>query len=160
MITNRKHEYLFKKSNTMELKLERNTFTDKSTIGTLFINGKAECFVLEDKDRGLNDSMSLDNINKLKVYGETAIPYGRYEIIITMSNRFKKMLPILLNVKGYEGIRIHTGNTAIDTHGCLLPARKKANDSVSESTLAFNQLFDKLKKAKEAKEKIFITITK
>lgn len=144
----------------MELKLVRDTFTQKSTIGTLYIDGKPECFVLEDRDRGLNDVMPLSKINELKVYGETAIPYGRYEIDITLSARFKKQLPILLNVKGYEGIRIHTGNTDVDTHGCLLPARKKSVNAVYESTLAFNQLFAKLKKAKDSKEKIFITIVK
>lgn len=159
-MTNRRYEYLFKELKTMELKLERNTFTEKSTIGTLSINGVPECFILEDKDRGLIDAMPLSKINELKVYGETAIPYGRYEIDITMSARFKKLLPILLNVKGYEGIRIHTGNTAVDTHGCLLPARKKGKDIVTESTLAFNQLFAKLKTAKENKERIFITIVK
>jgi hypothetical protein len=144
----------------MELVLKRDTFTDKSTIGTLSINGKVECFILEDKDRGLTDSMTLEEVNKLKIYGETAIPYGKYEIDITFSFRFKRLLPILKNVKGYEGIRIHTGNKAVDTHGCLLPARKKSIDAVFESTIAFNALFAKLTKAKEAKEKIYITITK
>jgi len=159
-VTTRRTEYLFKELKTMELKLERNVFTEKSIIGTLSINGVPECFILEDKDRGLNDAMPLSKINELKIYGETAIPYGRYEIDITMSARFKKELPILKNVKGYEGIRIHTGNKAIDTHGCLLPARKKGVDSVSESTLAFDQLFAKLKTAKANKERIFITIVK
>lgn len=157
MITARRHNYLFKK---MELKLERTTFTERSTIGTLSVNGKQECFILEDHDRGMDDSMSLEQINKMKVYGKTAIPSGRYEVAITMSNRFKKELPILLNVKGYEGIRIHPGNTDADTLGCLLPGRKKGVDSVAESTLAFNALFDKMKLAKRAGERIFITITK
>jgi hypothetical protein len=141
----------------MDLLLKRETFTEKSTISSLFINGVFECYILEDKDRGLTFQMSLEEINKLKVYGETAIPYGSYPIVLTMSNRFKRILPLLVGVKGYEGIRIHTGNTAIDTHGCLLPARKKGKDSVSESTLAFNQLFTKLQ---NAKDKIYITITK
>ena len=141
----------------MDLLLKRETFTEKSTISSLFINGVFECYVLEDTDRGLDFKMELAEIEKLKVYGETAIPYGSYEVCITMSNRFKRLLPVLIGVKGYEGIRIHTGNAAIDTHGCLLPARKKGVDSVSESTLAFNQLFTKLQ---NAKEKIYITITK
>ena len=64
-MTNRRHEYLFKELRTMELKLQRNIFTEKSTIGTLFINGVAECFILEDKDRGLNDAMPLSKINDL-----------------------------------------------------------------------------------------------
>lgn len=143
----------------MEIYLQRDTFTDKSTIGKLYIDGRFECYVLEDKDRGLQDSMALSEINDLKVYGETAIPYGRYEIKVTMSARFKRELPILLNVKGYEGIRIHTGNKAIDTLGCLLPAQIKGVDSVSQSTLAFNKLFDLIKQELRHK-KVFITIAK
>jgi hypothetical protein len=141
----------------MDLLLKRETFTEKSTISSLFINGVFECYILEDKDRGLSFQMSLEEINKLKVYGETAIPYGSYQIVLTMSNRFKRILPLLVGVKGYEGIRIHTGNTAADTHGCLLPAWSKSKDTVSKSTLAFNQLFTKLQ---NAKDKIYITITK
>jgi hypothetical protein len=141
----------------MDLLLKRETFTEKSTISSLFINGVFECYILEDKDRGLSFQMSLEEINKLKVYGETAIPYGSYQIVLTMSNRFKRILPLLVGVKGYEGIRIHTGNTAVDTHGCLLPAWSKSKDAVSKSTLAFNQLFLKLQ---NAKDKIYITITK
>lgn len=143
----------------MELKLVRNTLTEKTTIGELFINNSTEreCYILEDKDRGLQSSMDLETIKSIKVYGETAIPKGRYEIAVSYSERFKKKLPLLLNVKGYEGIRIHTGNYAKDTHGCLLPARVKGVDAVSESTLAFNQLFAKIEKALKT-EKVFITI--
>lgn len=158
-MTERRANYLFKELKDMELYLQRDTFTDKSTIGKLYIDGRFECYVLEDKDRGLNDSMTLSEINDLKVYGETAIPYGRYEIKITPSNRFKRDLPILLNVKGYEGIRIHTGNTAIDTHGCLLPAQIKGKDSVSQSTPAFNKLYELIKSELRSK-KVFITIAK
>lgn len=143
----------------MELILKRNTFTDKSTIGELTIDDKFECYVLEDKDRGLNSEMSLDELNKLKVFGETAIPYGRYEIKVTYSNRFKKHLPILLDVKGYEGIRIHLGNTAVDTHGCLLPGKVKLVDKVADSTFAFNKLFQRIQYALLDGE-VFITITK
>lgn len=141
----------------MDLLLKRETFTDKSTIGSLFVNGVFECFVLEDKDRSLHFQMPIEEIEKLKVYGATCIPYGSYEIKLTMSNRFKRVLPLLLNVKGYEGIRIHVGNTDADTHGCLLPALAKGKDSVSKSTLAFNQLFTKLQ---NYKGKIYITISK
>lgn len=144
----------------MELFLKREIFTDVSTIGVLSINGQFECYILEDKDRGLNSTMPLSEIEKLKVYGKTCIPYGRYEIDWTMSNRFKVMMPILLKVPGYEGIRIHKGNTEIDSLGCLLPGRKKANNMISESTFATNQLYNKIQTAKSRREKIFITITK
>lgn len=144
----------------MELFLKREIFTDVSTIGVLSINGQFECYILEDKDRGLNNTMPLSEIEKLKVYGKTCIPYGRYEVDWTLSNRFKVYMPILLKVPGYEGIRIHKGNTEIDSLGCLLPGRKRANNMISESTFATNQLYNKIQTAKSRKEKVFITITK
>jgi len=144
----------------MEIVLKRETFTDKSTIGILSIDGVFECFVLEDKDRGLDSKMTLTQINKIKVYGETAIPYGKYEVVVTMSNRFGKELPLLLDTPGYSGIRIHVGNKKEDTHGCLLPGTAKGIDTVIQSTIAFNKLFDKIKTAKKAGQKISITITK
>ena len=144
----------------MELTLKRETFTEESTIGSLSIDGKFECFILEDKDRGLSDSMPLAEIVATKVYGLTAIPYGRYEIDWTLSNRFKIFMPILLKVKGYEGIRIHKGNTAIDSLGCLICGTRKKNNMVTESTMATKKLYDKIEAAKKQGNKIFITITK
>ena len=156
-MTERRYNYLFK---DMELTLKRETFTEESTIGSLSIDGKFECFILEDKDRGLNDAMQLGEIVATKVYGKTAIPYGRYEIDWTMSNRFKIMMPIVLKVKGYEGIRIHKGNTSIDTLGCLICGTKKATNKVTESTSATNKLYVKIAEAKIKGQKIYITITK
>jgi hypothetical protein len=144
----------------MELYLKRDTFTDISTTGKLLIDGQFECFILEDRDRGLTDTMPLAEIVATKIYGKTAIPYGRYEVDWTMSARFKVFMPILLNVKGYSGIRIHKGNTEIDSLGCLLCGRKRANNIITESTAATNLLYTKIQTAKSRKEKIFITITK
>ena len=144
----------------MELYLKRDTFTDISTTGKLLIDGQFECFILEDKDRGLTDSMPLAEIVATKVYGKTAIPYGRYEVDWTMSARFKVFMPILLNVKGYSGIRIHKGNSEIDSLGCLLCGRKRANNVITESTAATNLLYTKIQTAKSRREKIFITIAK
>lgn len=141
----------------MELKLKREIRTTKSTIGRLFVNNVYECYVLEDKDRGLSSTMGLKNLESLKVHGLTAIPTGRYEIAITFSNRFQKYLPLLLAVPGYEGIRIHPGNKAEDTEGCLLPGRTLGTDFVGESKIAFEHLFAKMH-AVEKTEKIFITI--
>jgi len=156
-MTERRHNYLFK---DMELQLKRETFTEQSTIGTLSIDGKFECFILEDKDRGLNDNLTLEQILKVKVYGKTAIPYGRYEVDWTMSARFKVMMPILLNVKGYSGIRIHKGNTEIDSLGCLLCGTRKKNNMVTESTLATKNLYTKIENAKKQGQRIFITIVR
>jgi len=126
----------------MELLLKRTKKTDKSTIGELFVNGKFECFTLEDCER------------EVKIKGKTAIPKGTYKVGISMSNRFKKLLPILENVPNFEGVRIHTGNKPEDTEGCILVGLSKGTDAVWNSRLAFERLFPKMQKA----EKITLTI--
>lgn len=143
----------------MELKVKRKVKTDISTIGELSINGVFECHVLEDMDRGLVQTMPLKEIEKLKKKGITAIPSGRYEIALTFSNAFQKYLPLLIEVPGYAGVRIHSGNKAEDSLGCLLVGTYdgKTKDFISNSRNAFTALFAKLK-AVEKKEKIFITI--
>jgi hypothetical protein len=93
----------------------------------------------------------------VKIYGKTAIPKGRYEVVISWSNRFKKFMPLLLNVQNFEGIRIHTGNTAKNTLGCILVGKNKNEDSISNSRIAYEKLFSKLEIASK-KEKTFITI--
>ena len=120
----------------MNLLLKRTDFTDTSTIGSLYVNGGFFCYILEDKDRGLNQGMSLVEISARKIFGKTAIPYGTYTVKLSMSNRFKRLLPEILNVKGYESVRIHRGNTAEDTLGCLIVGLRKAYNSVFESTAA------------------------
>lgn len=94
----------------MELLVERKYKKDKYTIGNLSINGEYFCNTLEDKDRNLTQSMSEDQIKKIKVYGETAIPLGRYKITRTYSSKFGKTMILINNVKGFSGIRIHSGN--------------------------------------------------
>jgi len=141
----------------MELELIRKNRTNISTIGELTIDGVFECFILEDKDRGLRKDMPVSELITKKVKAKTAIPEGRYEVVINFSNRFKKLLPLLLDVPAYAGIRIHPGNTAADTEGCLLPGINKGIDKVTSSRVAFNALFGKMKAA-SAHEKIFIII--
>ena len=143
----------------MNLNLKRTDFTEESTIGELTINGKFICYVLEDKDRGLKQDMDVKEISRLKLYGVTAIPYGTYRVGITMSNRFKKQLPILFNVPGYEGIRIHSGNTAEHSLGCLIVGRKKGVNKVMESMLAMGDLMSILENV-PMDENITITIVK
>lgn len=141
----------------MILQLEPHAKTMQTTIGKLFINGSFECYILEDYDRGLKQGTPIDQIKKIKVYGKTCIPEGTYEIGITFSNRFQKYLPLLINVPGFDGIRIHPGNKEEDSLGCLLPGTTLATDFVGNSKLAFNSLFAKLKSV-EKKEKIQIQI--
>jgi len=140
----------------MKLKLIRKTFTETSTIGELYVNDQFECFILEDKDRGLSQSRPTE-AQDLKVYAKTAIPKGTYDVGITFSNRFKQYLPLLINVPAFEGIRIHSGNTADHTEGCLLPGVTMSRDMVQQSKKAFAALFKKLK-AVEKTEKITIEI--
>lgn len=97
----------------LNLTLNRHTLTETETLGNLLANGKMFCYTLEDKVRKPGEA---------KVFGETAIPAGRYEVIVDMSNRFKRLMPRLLNVPGFEGIRMHGGSTSVDSHGCVLVA--------------------------------------
>ena len=129
----------------MNLRLLRKTFTEESTIGELSVNGKFECFTLEDKVRAV------------KIHGKTAIPAGIYEVVITFSDKFQKQLPLFLNVPNFAGIRIHSGNTAADTEGCILVGETKGEDTVGKSRAAFKALFPKLEAALK-KEKIFIEV--
>lgn len=144
----------------MILKLVREVFTEISTIGRLYANGVFICYILEDKDRRLDEKMSLEEIQKIKVYGKTAIPTGTYKVHITFSNKFKKMLPRLEQVKGFEGILCHPGNTSVDTEGCLLPGNIRRIDQVLESKLAFQKVYNILKEALDNKEEVTITIHK
>lgn len=96
----------------MILNLKRKILSKVSSIGELSINGKFFCYTLEDLSRDLYQTSTIEEINFKKVFGQTAIPYGKYNVIITYSNRFKRELPLLENVPGFEGIRIHSGNYA------------------------------------------------
>jgi len=109
----------------MKLKLVREFFTPTETLGSLYVDGKFFCFTLEDRDRGLRSSHALTDILNRKVKAQTAIPYGKYKVSVTMSNRFKRLMPLIHNVPGFEGIRIHGGNTHHNTEGCPLVARQR-----------------------------------
>ncbi|TXH59205.1 MAG: hypothetical protein E6Q97_00335 [Desulfurellales bacterium] len=135
----------------MHLLLTRRWFTLNSTIGDLTLDGQWLCFILEDVVRPSEAP---------KVYGATAIPYGCYEIALTHSPRFGRILPLLVGVPGFEGVRIHPGNTARDTEGCLLPGHSRTLDAVGQSRLAFASLFARLESAKLRAEKLTIEIVK
>ena len=143
----------------MKLELKRKALMDTYTIGDLFINDVFFCNILEDKVRDFNKDGDLNDSGETKVYGETAIPYGIYTIDLTYSNRFKKILPLIENVKGFEGIRIHPGNTAVDTHGCLLVGNNTEKGMVSNSKKVFEKLMTRLVDAHEMKETITIKIS-
>lgn len=139
----------------MRLTLIRKWNKKDYCIGDLYIDGVWFSNVLEDVDRGLDDSMSEEEIKKMKIKGETAIPTGIYQILLTYSPKYKKIMPLVNNVKGYSGIRIHSGNTAKDTEGCLLVGKNKEVGKVLESRITYNALFKRLQ---QAKGKIIIDI--
>ena len=120
----------------MKIKVVRQVFTDKSTIGSLYVNDVFFCYTLEDKDRGLDQSQSVFTIQAKKLFGITAIPYGKYPLIVNKSPKFGRLLPRLQGIKGFDGVLIHRGNNAEHSHGCILVGYKKGTDCIMESTKA------------------------
>ena len=102
----------------MEVTLTRIAKRETYTIGRLAINGTYFCDTLEPTWRDIGVGRP-----GRKVMGRTAIPEGRYPLVVTFSPRFKRWLPLLLHVPQFSGIRIHSGNTADDTEGCILPGQ-------------------------------------
>jgi len=121
----------------MKIEVKRLHKCKHSVIGELTVDGIWECYTLEDLERDV------------KIKGETAIPKGTYKVIINQSNRFKRLLPLLLDVQGFEGVRIHSGNTNHNTEGCILVGRTRSDDFIGQSRKAFDKLFEKMKKAKD-----------
>lgn len=134
----------------MELVIRRRWYTDRSTIGELFIDGVRACFTLEDVVRP-------GDIMLVKVPGQTAIPAGRYEVAVNWSQRFKRRLPLLVDVTNFSGVRIHTGNTDAHTEGCILLGMVRETDRILDSVKAFDAVFP-LIDAAVAREKCYLTI--
>ena len=132
----------------MRLTVKRLDLSASSTIGRLAIDGEDFCWTLEDVVR-----------TGPKVFGQTAIPAGIYKIQLTMSPHFGRVLPLLINVPGYEGVRIHPGNTAADTEGCLLVGFGNAQDQITQSRDAFNALFARMQEAADSGEPLSIEIS-
>lgn len=141
----------------MKLELKRHFLGESYTIGSLSIDGKKFCDTLEDKVRDLNKTGVFDGDEK-KVYADTAIPYGTYNVVVDYSPKFKRELPRLQNVKHFEGILIHRGNTAEDSAGCILVGENKVKGKVVNSTPYEKELVRILKEAQDRKEPITIKI--
>lgn len=131
----------------LEIRVVRKDFTPQSTVGDLFIDEAYHCHTLEDVVR-----------TGEKVFGQTAIPAGRYEVVMSMSNRFKKVMPELKNVPGFAGVRIHKGNTAENTEGCLLVGMEKGPDRIWNCTPAYDGLVRRIEGALPG-GRVFITIS-
>lgn len=133
----------------MRLHVQRDQLDPTCTIGTMSVDGEFYCYTLEDTVRAPG----------VKVYGQTAIPAGSYDVIVNMSNRFKQLMPLVLKVPGFEGIRIHPGNTAEDTEGCILVGRKRYSKFLGESRLAYAPLLARMQAAIAAGQKVRLSIT-
>ena len=153
----------------MELLIDRKWKKQSYTMSNLYINGEWFSNVLEDADRGLDNSMSEDMIRTLKKPSITAIPRGTYEITLdVVSPKYSKVqfykdvcngkVPRLKNVKGFDGILIHAGNTDKDSSGCLLVGQNKVKGQVVNSKETFKQLYKLLQDGKSKGEKIIIKI--
>jgi len=127
----------------MEIEIKRTDFSPLSTIGEMYIDGKFFCYTLEDK------------VRDVKIKGITAIPAGEYRVVINISNRFKVLMPLILDVPNFDGVRIHNGNTDKDTDGCILVGKTKGKDFIGSSRTAFAELMKLLKNEKTIK----LTIT-
>lgn len=105
-----------KKQVKLEVVRHREWANEECQCGEMLVNGKFFSYTLEDPVRPVGT----------KIFGRTAIPAGVYKVIVNISSRFRKLMPLLLKVPGFEGVRIHSGNTAADTEGCLIVAYSKA----------------------------------
>lgn len=149
----------------MELRLDRIFRTNEYTIGELYVDGAYISDTLEDPVRPLpevcpNTPKGIACKCKEKVYGDTAVPAGTYEVKLSYSNRFKRIMPEILNVPHFLGIRIHKGNKTADTEGCILVGTWDGmkEDWISNSKIAFNKLMSLLQEATDKKKPITITI--
>lgn len=118
----------------MKIIVKRSFLGKNYTIGKMYLNGVYFCDTIEDTVRPKGE----------KIYGQTAIPAGKYKVIKTMSNRFKKLLPLICDVPGFAGVRIHSGNTAADTEGCIIVGENKVKGKVINSRITMNKLMAKL----------------
>ena len=141
----------------MELLLERKYIKPEYCIGRLYINGEFFCNTLEDTIRDINKNGTFD-CGEFKISGHTAIPYGTYEIQVTYSPKFKRELPLLLDVPSFTGIRIHRGNTNKDSSGCILVGENTKKGMVLNSTKYEQELTKLLKNTQSKKEKIIVKI--
>ncbi|WP_297815619.1 DUF5675 family protein [Segetibacter sp.] len=136
----------------MEIKVVRSVRNENSTFGKMFMNNEFYAYTCEDKVRNLKGDKSK------KIYGKTAIDAGRYEVVLSYSEHFKKYLPLLLNVPCFQGIRIHGGNTSEDSLGCILiGANGDLKSCISNCASKVNNLVSILKGV-EKKEKTWIEI--
>lgn len=132
----------------MNIEVIRTTCGAVCTLGKMYIDGEDFCYTLEDVVRPDGE----------KVYGETAIPAGRYRVDITFSNRFQCDMPLVMGVPNFEGIRIHKGNRAADTHGCILVGTGVNGSALTDSRSAYERVFPKIQEALRNGEEVWLEV--
>lgn len=153
----------------MKILVDRKWKKETYTIGNLYVNGSLFCNTLEDRDRNIKQTDNLSTIKSKKIYGETAIPIGKYKITLDITspkysavkwykNLCQGKMPRLLDVPGFEGILIHPGNTPFDTYGCILVGKNTIKGQVTQSKDTFSKLYKLMKAAKDRGETIEIEI--
>lgn len=147
----------------MEILLIRNVRAENYTEGRMLFNGQPVCDTIEDRDRDANRNGRLDG-NEVKVYGETAIPNGRYRVTLDHSPKFSpryggKRIPFVHDVPGFSGVRIHTGNTAADSLGCIIVGMRVGAGVVADSKATFfNRVLPPMEAADARKEEMWLTV--
>lgn len=136
----------------MLITLKRHECGDGFTLGTLSIDGLFLGYTCEDEDRRLEDGNE-------KVYGKTAIPRGRYEVVLSFSNRFQKIMPEVLTVPGFSGVRIHGGNTAADTLGCPLLGAELTGNGVRDCAAVNATLKRRIQLALDRNERVWLEVS-
>ena len=151
----------------MKLKIWRKWPKKGYCIGIFYVSGKRLCESMEDEDRGLVQTMPTGKINQIKVYGRTAIPKGTYKVVLSVSPKFKDrpwakkwggIVPEILDVKGWTGVRIHPANSASELLGCCAPGDNLKVGKVLNSTKRYDELMKQLVPAWEKGEDITIEI--
>ena len=138
----------------MRLSLQRQPSVNDATIGALYVNGTFQCFTLEDQVRELPGVP----VEQWKIPGKTAIPASEYRVTVDFSNRFQRNMLHILDVPGFDGIRIHAGNTAADTEGCILVGQTKSGESIGNSRDALKELQPVIEAALAAGEEVRIQV--
>lgn len=132
----------------MNLRIKRIYGDAEYTVGRLYADGTYVCDTLENCLRDFG----------VKVPGKTAVPAGKYKVVLNRSPRFKRVLPLLIDVPNFEGVRIHTGNSVRDTQGCLLVGYNRVKGKVLDSRAAFKRLYGLLQAAEERGEAMTVEI--
>ncbi len=136
----------------MIFRLLRDVLADGFTLGQMFVDDDFLCFTCEDADRFLEQG-------GIKVHGQTAIPRGRYAVRNSWSPRFDRLLPEVLRVPGFSGVRIHGGNDAGDTLGCILVGARRTDDGVADCAHVKQHIVDLIADAEASREPIWLEVT-